>query len=285
MAHKDARWQQGAAGTAAATHGFSNWRSVRVWEARARDGLRKRHALWLHGWCIGLIVLTVMWAAAHLQMLAGSDSLALRYLVTLGVGYLGYLLVLRLWAGVLVGEDPPGDLSGLDIPMPGRPGAAEGSACESSPIEVGGGGDFGGGGATGDFSGASDLGGEALKEVAGGALEIAGGADEGAIVLIPVVAVFVAGLAILFGTGSLLLLYFGWEALLTVAVELAFSYVSARTAVRVVRGGWASAVVSLTWKPLLGALACAVALGGAIDYFLPDARSLPHAVALLRAGR
>lgn len=283
MAHKNARWQRGAAGTAAATHGLSNWRSVRVWEARARDGLRKRHRLWLHGWCIGLIVLTVMWAAAHLQMLAGSDSLALRYLVTLGVGYLGYLLVLRLWAGALVGEDPPADASGLDVPAPGRSGEAP--ACEGTPIEAGGGGDFGGGGATGDFSGASDLGGEALKEVAGGALEIAGGADEGAVVLIPVVAVFVAGLAVLFGAGSLLLLYFGWEALLTVAVELAFSYVSARTAVRVAREGWASAVVRPTWKPLLGALACAVALGGAIDSFLPDARSLPHAVALLRAGR
>jgi hypothetical protein len=259
---------------------LSTWRSVRIWEDQARGELRKRHRLWLHGWFIGLIVLAVMWGVSHLQMLAGNDSLALRYLVTLGSGYLGYLLVLRMWAGVLVDEDQSLDAS---ADLPGTSRSSEAAECAGKPIEAGGGGDFGGGGASGDFSIAADAGGEALGEVTKGALELAGGADEGAFVLIPVVAVFVAGTAVLLGAGSMLMLYFGWEALLTVAVELAFSYVSVRAAVRVAREGWVSAVVRLTWKPLLGALACAVVLGGAIDYFVPDARSLPHAVALLRA--
>ena len=92
------------------------------------------------------------------------------------------------------------------------------------------------------------------------------------------------GCALVFGAGSLLLLYFGWEALLTVAVELAFSYVSARAAVRVVREGWLSAAVRLTWKPLLGAVFCAVLLGATIDYFMPAARSLPQAIKLIRAS-
>lgn len=96
--------------------------------------------------------------------------------------------------------------------------------------------------------------------------------------------IFLVACAILFGAGSLLLLYFGWEVLLTVAVELAFSYVSARTAVRVVREGWLSAAVRLTWKPLLGALVCAVLLGAALDYFVPAAHSLPHAIQLMKAG-
>jgi hypothetical protein len=39
---------------------------------------------------IGLLVLGLMWATAHLQLLMGSESLALRYLVTLGVGYLSF---------------------------------------------------------------------------------------------------------------------------------------------------------------------------------------------------
>ena len=49
--------------------------------------------------------------------------------------------------------------------------------------------------------------------------------------------VFLAGLLVLFGFGSLLLLYFGWEVLLTVAVEIAFGYVSGRTAVRLSPNG------------------------------------------------
>jgi len=125
--------------------------------------------------------------------------------------------------------------------------------------------------------------GEVLGEAATGALEVAASADEGAIVVVPVVAIFLIGIAVLFGAGSLLLLYFGWEALLTVAVEVAFSYVSARTAIRVVREGRLSAVVRLTWKPLLGAVFCAVLLGATIDYFLPSAHSL--AAGLAHQGR
>jgi len=48
------------------------------------------------------------------------------------------------------------------------------------------------------------------------------------------------------------------------------------------REGWLTAAVRLTWKPLLGALVCAVALGAAIDHFLPDVRSLPQAVRILQ---
>jgi len=122
-----------------------------------------------------------------------------------------------------------------------------------------------------------------MSEVAGGALEAAASADEGIVVVVPVVAIFLIACAVLFGAGALLLLYFGWEALLTVAVELAFSYASARTALRVAREGWLSAAVRLTWKPLAGAIACAVLLGATIDYFIPAARSLPHAIRLIGA--
>jgi hypothetical protein len=172
-------------------------------------------------------------------------------------------------------------------------------------LRSGEGGDFGGGGASGDFSGAADAvnaldgvgptdavnvldgadvaeaaGG--LGDVVGGALEAAGSADEAAVVVVPVVAVFLMGCAVFFGAGSLLLAYLGWETLLAVAVELAFSYASARVALRVVREGWLSAALRLTWKPLLGALVCAVLLGATIDHFLPEAHSLPHAIGLLR---
>ena len=101
-------------------------------------------------------------------------------------------------------------------------------------------------------------------------------------VVVPVVAIFLIGVAILLGAGALGLLYFGWEVLLTVAVELAFSVSTARAFVGVEREGWLSAVVRLTWKPLLGAVVCAVLLGATIDHFMPQAQSLPEALRILR---
>lgn len=266
---------------------LSNWRSVRVLEGRIERELRQRHSLALHGGCIGLVTLGLMWGVSHLQMLAGVDSLALRYLITLGAGYLGYLLVLRFWAATLV--ERGGDVDGLDgldhvadvlsnMPV----GSGSGSAPSMPSMRSGQGGDFGGGGATGDFGGAAESS-SGLGDAASGALDALGSADEGAIVVIPVVAIFAIGAAVFLGAGSLLLLFFGWDVLLAVAVELAFSYVAARATVRMVREGWMSAAVRLTWKPLIGAIACSVALGAAIDHFIPAANSLPQAVKLIRA--
>jgi len=262
---------------------LSNWRSVRLWESSVERQLRQRHWLGIHGACIGSIVLGVMWAASHLQMLMGSNSLALRYAATLGVGYLAYLLVLRIWAAALVGRDSGLDGLNVDLPVPDLGGVNLQAPAADISFVSGGGGDFGGGGASGDFSEAANASAN-LGDVASGALEAAGSADEGAVVVVPVVAIFLIGCAVFLGAGSLLLLYFGWEALLTVAVELAFSYVSARTAVRVVREGWLSAAVRLTWKPLLGAFFCAVLLGALLDYFVPAAQSLPHAIRLIRGA-
>lgn len=262
---------------------LSNWRSVRMLEGRLERELRRRHSLRLHGLCIGLVTMGLMWGVSHLQMVMGMESLAWRYLITLGSGYLAYLLVIRVWAAQLVGRgsqsaDGAGDLPDLFGNLPDLPGGGGG---HSPVFQSGGGGDFGGGGASGDF-GLGDAG-SGLGDAASGALDAVGSADEGAVVIIPVLAIFLIGAAVFFGAGALLLMFFGWEVLLTVAVELAFSYVSARAAVRVVREGWVSAVIRLTWKPLLGAIACAVALGAAIDHFIPAANSLPQAVKLIRA--
>jgi len=257
----------------------SGWGSVRMQHQAITRTLQGRHNLRLHGWCIGSFTLLLMWGASHVQMRLGVDSLALRYLATLGIGYLGYLCVLRLWAARLLergggSADGGVDLSDLaDLPWPG--GRGGGSVPVPRP---GGGGDFGGGGATAGFGGDAP----GLGDLAGGALEAAGSADEGAIVVVPVVALFLIGAAVLFGAGALALLYFGWDVLLAVAVELAFSAVAARAAMGVEREGWLHAAVRLTWKPLLGALLCAVVLGAGLDYFLPQAQSLPQAVRMLR---
>ena len=280
---------------------WSNWRSVRIWESDTRQHLRKKHSMWLHGWCIGALVMVAMWASAYLQMLVGVDSLALRYGLTLGVGYAAYLAVIRVWAGMLVGESAP--LDGVDAgdaldagelaveaagQVAGQLGRVAGSVVRS-----GGGGDFGGGGAALDFaaagdggsglaSGAADAIADAGGDVVGGVFEAAGSADEGIVVVVPVLIVFLIACAVILGAGSLMLLYFGADVLMAVAVEIAFSYVTARTAVKVARQGWLWAAVRLTWKPLLGALFAAVLLGALLDHFVPQANSLPEAFRMLR---
>ncbi len=263
----------------------STWRAVRMPHQDIARTLHQRYSLRLHGLCIGSFTLLLMWATAHLQMRLGVESLTLRYLVTLTVGYLGYLLVLRVWAARLLRRRTVQD-SGFDVDLPdidwpsGSPSGSGGRV----PLPRTGGGDFGGGGASGDFAEglARSADGSALGDVAGGALEAVGSADEGAIVVVPIVAIFLIGSAVLLGAGSLAMAFFGWDALLAVAVELAFSVATARAAMGVEREGWLGAAVRLTWKPLLGALLCAVLLGATIDHFLPDVHSLPEAVRALR---
>lgn len=234
---------------------LSNWRSVRLWETQVERDLHRDHSLRTHGLLIGTFTLLLMWGVSALQMhLLHVESLAVRYLVTLGVGYVGYLCVLRWWAQRLVERrtefEAPEDLGGTTEGDPGcAPDAADGTS--------------------------------ALSDVAGGALDAAGSADEGAIIVVPVLAIFLLCVAVVLGAGSLVLLYFSWDALLAVAIEVAFSYVSARAAVRVAREGWLMAAVRLTWKPLLGAVVCAVALGALIDHFMPQVHSLPEAVRVL----
>ena len=272
----------------------STWRSVRMpHHGTVARTLQQRYSLRWHGLLIGSFTLLLMWCTSHVQMLLGVESLALRYFVTLSVGYLGYLLVLRAWAARLVrsDRDTGGDGSSLDVPDVSWPSGSSGGGSGQVPLPRTGGGDFGGGGASGDFGGAWTQGlssggsgsdSSALGDLASGAADAIGSADEGAVVVVPVVAIFLIGAAILFGAGSLAMLFFGWDVLLTVAVEIAFSVATARAAVGVEREGWLTAAVRLTWKPLLGALVCAVVLGATIDHFMPGVQSLPQAVRVIQ---
>lgn len=272
----------------------STWRSVRMpHHGTVARTLQQRYSLRWHGLLIGSFTLLLMWCTSHVQMLLGVESLALRYFVTLSVGYLGYLLVLRAWAARLVrsDRDTGGDGSSLDVPDVSWPSGSSSGGSGQVPLPRTGGGDFGGGGTSGDFGGAWTQGlssggsgsdSSALGDLASGAADAIGSADEGAVVVVPVVAIFLIGAAIIFGAGSLAMLFFGWDVLLTVAVEIAFSVATARAAVGVEREGWLTAAVRLTWKPLLGALVCAVVLGATIDHFMPGVQSLPQAVRVIQ---
>jgi hypothetical protein len=76
---------------------------------------------------------------------------------------------------------------------------------------------------------------------------------------------------------------FGVEVLLGVAVEIAFASASGAWAYRAQREGWLSHALRRTFWPMVLLTGLVLALGLAIDQWVPEARSLPHALQLLRA--
>lgn len=246
-----------------------------------RAQLRHRYWLRMHGLMIGGVTLLATWLTSHALLLLGMGALGLRYVLAILVGYGVYLLLVRWWARRLVERrdnefDASLDAGNADIDISGR------SACEPA-IRSGEGGDFGGGGASGDFGDALGGSTEAAGEVAGKALEVAASAEEGAVVTIPLAIVALVGWLLMMFLGGLLMIFFGIEVLLAVAVELAFAYAAGRSAVVMAREGWLGAAWRLTRKPLLAILAGVFVVGWSINHWAPGARSLPHAVALIKA--
>ena len=254
------------------------WTSVRLSARDVAHDLQQRHSLRWHGLCIGTLALLGMLLAAWVQKLGSVHMLSVRYAITLTVGYGIYLLVLRWWAARLLDEEEHGSADAgdaLDVAVDVA------DLARSVPRS--------GGTRSPEMPRMSDVAdsaesGKGVGDLASGALDGLGSADEGAVVIIPVVAIFLIGAAILAGAGALAMLFFSWDVLLAVAVELAFSVAAVRVATRVEREGWLTAAVRLTWKPLLGALLCAVLLGATIDHFLPQVDSLPEAVRMLQSG-
>jgi hypothetical protein len=261
----------------------SNWRSVRARRQILALDMRERHTLRWHSFWIGLLTLLSMGVASQILRHSWPDGmLGIRYVMILGLGYGVYLLLIRLWAGHMSRRDRS-DSSGGDIPAPDLPlgsGSSNAGRCPVS-FESGGGGEFAGGGAQASFDGSSAAG-EAGGKLLSGAAEVAGAADEGAIVVVPVVAVFAMLLFAFTGASLLISLLFGIDVLLAVAVELALAVTAGRTAYRVASEHWLNVAVDLTWKPMLGVLICAMAFGFLIDYYVPHAQSAPQAIKLMR---
>ena len=255
------------------------WTSVRLTARDVAHDLQQRHSLRWHGLCIGSLTLLGMLVAAWVQKLAGVHMLSVRYAITLTVGYGIYLLVLRWWAARLLDEEDEDE--GSDVGVGDALEAAVDVADLARMVPRGGGMRMPDWPSVGNVADGADAG-KSLGELASGALDGLGSADEGAVVVIPVVAIFLIGAAVLAGAGALAMLFFSWDVLLAVAVELAFSVAAVRVATRVEREGWITAAVRLTWKPLLGALLCAVLLGATIDHFMPQVDSLPEALRVLQ---
>lgn len=237
-----------------------------------RRRLQQRHWLGLHAALTGGLSLAGMSLLSLGLLQAGMHSMAVRYGLALAGGYLLYLLLVRLWAGCMLRRD-------WEIPdvLSGNSGGSSTCLHKSAGFESGQGGSYGGGGANGAWE---DTLAEAAPSSPSGIdlpdmdLPDMDGLDEGAVVLVPVLLVFTALLVAVTGAGSLLWLVFGADLFLAVAVEVAFALLMARTLYVVEREGWLLVALRLSWKPVLGALIVAVALGALGDWLFPEADTL-----------
>lgn len=109
----------------------------------------------------------------------GMEEMSWRYPVSVLLSYVVMLVMLWLWSRR---ESWDGNFDGGGGSLGNSGGGSNGGAHDYA----GGGGEFGGAGASGSFDGgASDIG-SLAGDAAGGAIEMVAGADEAAIVLIPI---------------------------------------------------------------------------------------------------
>jgi hypothetical protein len=237
---------------------------------------------------IGVITFGVLWGISHTLLMAGIDSIALRHGVALLGAYVIYLGLLWVWCRWLISRDEGsldiGDL-GFDPP---RAGSCDPGAVDAPVFRSGGGGDFGGGGASGSFD-AADGAGEALSavadsgsspvgEVASTAAEAIGSADEGAVVLVPLALAIGVAVALAAALGFAVFGIFGVEVLTGVAVEIAFASAGGALALKAQREGWLGHAVRRTAGPMAIVMAITILTGLAIGHWLPEVKTLPQAL-------
>jgi hypothetical protein len=241
-------------------------------EAVHADLHRRRWLRW-HAFLLAAVCMAIGWGLSAGLMALGVDHLALRWPAAVGLAYLVYIGLLGLWCHWLVSRDE-GNGPQLDVPLPSGGGPAE-----APGFEAGGGGDFGGG-AGGSFDG-SDVAIETAGKTAGHVLEVAAGADEGAIIAVPLALAVGVALLIAGALGVAVFGLFGVEVLLGVAVEIVLASAGGAVAYKARREGWLQHAVRRTFAPFAAILVLTALAGLAVDQLLPSARSLPQAVRML----
>jgi len=251
-------------------------RRLAQFEHAVRADLIARRWLRWHAFLLATLCFGAAWATSAAFMRMGLETLALRWPLAFGVAYAAFIGLLWVWCRWLLSRDEADGDPGLDAtPLDVGSGGNAGPAFRS-----GGGGDFGGGGATGSFDEGAAI--QSAGEAAGTALEAAASADEGIVIAVPLA--IVVGMAALIASalGVAVFGLFGIEVLLGVAVEIAIASAGGALAYRARREGWLAHALSRTFRPMVALLLIAVVLGAAIDHWVPQANSLPQALQLLR---
>ena len=202
--------------------------------------------------------------ASFAMLQVGMDSMAIRYPLALALAYLFFLFLIWLWLRTNAEDylDAP-DITEL-LPRPRL-------SANATDFKSGGGGDFGGGGATGSFDGPAS----AIEEATSSPLRAVGDsvgsvadADELAIPLIAII------LAIGIALASLYVVYIAPVLFAEVLVDGALSYVLFRHLRRQDPEHWLASTFRRTALPFAATAVFLVAVGAAMAAYAPGAKSV-----------
>lgn len=221
----------------------------------------------------GLAGLTSSFALLH----SGVDTMLLRYPLAVGCAYLVFLFLLWLWLRTSAGDyaDAP-----TDFPQFGGSGDGTPAGIDHEPVFSGGGGDYGGGGASGSFQMDESLpapslpqvdipGGDSVGETVG---EVIGGADEGAVPLVIALLVFALVAALLFAT--LYLVYLAPALFAELLVDGALSASLYRRMRGLQTRHWLESALRRTVLPFAVTALGLGAIGFGFQAYAPDAHTL-----------
>ncbi len=218
--------------------------------------------------------------ASYLLYKAGLQKMTIRYPISVVVSYGGFFLFIRLWLAYIRETDSRtkrilesvGDLTPT-------PDFSQGTSTHETVLETGGG-EFGGGGASGNFEMPGDefvnSCSEVLTDTSGSVTgELAGEAasgiiDEGAgFIIIPLMIV----LALVFGAAFFLI----YEAPI-ILTEAAFEFLLAGVLIRQAKAmddpNWVGSIFKSTWIPFSFATAIAIGAGFMLTKIFPEATKL-----------
>ena len=193
----------------------------------------------------------------------GLNTIWLRYLVSIGAAYIVFLALLGVWLSLKTNRNSV-TLDGLDLApdiyFPNR------TSKITTDIVSGKGGDFGGGGASGDFS----LGNEG--EIIGEAFGAAAQAEEAAVPLMVILALILGFFSIFIITFSLI------SSAPILFSELLVDGMLSASLYRRLKGidhrHWLESAIKKTFWPFTFATLTFVVFGWTIEHFIPQAHSL-----------
>ena len=201
---------------------------------------------------------------------AGVGAMHLRYPAAVGCAYLAFLFLLWLWLRTKADDYLDGSIDIPDLSGVGSPGV------DSLPDFGGAGGDFGGGGASGNFVVDDSLPSPSLSIGDGGAAdglgEAVGGADEGAIPL--AVALLVAALVAVLLFATFYIVYLAPALFAELLVDGALSASLYRRMRGLQTRHWLESALRRTAVPFAVTAAGLALIGYALHAYAPEAHTL-----------
>lgn len=271
-------------------------RQSRWQQPLTRDGIRsdllRRFVVRFHMSLIVAGSLGMAVVANKLLLLAGLETMWLRYLWAMVASYLAFLAGIKCWllyAGYAWPRKSNFDADIPDFSGGGSGGGGGSGSCE--PTFPGGGGEFAGAGASGDFGGPgnalTDAGGNFASGVgdavskAGDTVGDLGGGDEGGCALVLAMILIAIALAAVFGSAAYIV--FNAPSILGEAVfEVLLAGGLVRASRRAEEASWVQGVLRVTWAPFLLILAVVMAFAAWAQIIYPQAHTVSQLLAQAR---